>query len=65
MANPINWLDEETVCKRLGLNKYTLRLYTRNEKRKKINLRTAKLSKTKILYSGVDLEKYITSKLSA
>jgi hypothetical protein len=62
MSKGINWISEEDACQKLGINKYTLRTYTRNEKRKKLDLRTAKLSKTKILYSGVDIENYINER---
>lgn len=61
----INWIDEETAMEKLGYKKYPLRTATRDQKRKKLPIRTSKISKTKILYSGTDIEEYIASKQTA
>jgi hypothetical protein len=65
MSKGINWVDEKTACEKLGLTKYTLRTYTRDKERKKLFIRTSKLSKTVILYSGTDIENYILQKATA
>lgn len=60
MAKGINWLTEEEAVKALkyAYSPTSLQIFTRNEKRKKLPIRTVKIGK-KILYSGRDIEKYI------
>lgn len=60
----LNWTDEKTAADALGYTIQSLRIYTRSAKRKKLPIRTCKLSKKKILYSGSDIEKYKESKIA-
>lgn len=56
----INWVTEERAVEML-FNAYTplsLQIFTRNEKRRKLPIRTKKLGR-KILYSGADIENYL------
>lgn len=57
----INWISEEEAMKILGYSKSSLRIFTRNEKRKKLDIRTRKLNHRKILYSGTDINSFINS----
>lgn len=66
MAKGINWLTEEEAVKAMK-NVYSptsLQIFTRNEKRKKLPIRTTKIGK-KILYSGVDIENFLNQKHEA
>lgn len=55
----INWIREEKAMEMLGLAKSSLRIYTMNEKRRKLDIRTKKLNHKTILYSGSDIERFI------
>lgn len=59
----INWCSEEEAVKALAgaYNKESLRVFTRNEKRKKLPIRTSKIGR-KILYSKADIETFINQK---
>lgn len=66
MAKGINWLTEEEAVKALK-NAYTpksLQIFTRDQKRKKLPIRTNKIGK-KIIYSGVDIENFLNQKHEA
>lgn len=58
----LNWCSEAEAAKLLGYQVDSLRIFTRNEKRKKLPIRTSKLNHSKILYSKTDIDKYIASK---
>jgi hypothetical protein len=62
-AKTINWVSEERALEMLfhGYAKSSLRIFTRNEKRKKLPIMTKKLNHKTILYSGTDIETYINS----
>jgi hypothetical protein len=59
----IEWVSEVRALEMLfhGYKKSSLRLFTRNEKKKKLPIRTKKLNHKTILYSGTDIENYINS----
>jgi hypothetical protein len=58
----INWISEEQATQKLGYTKESLRLFTRNERMKKLPIRTTKINAKTILYSMTDIEEYINSK---
>jgi hypothetical protein len=49
MAKPINWISEEQATQKLGYTKESLRLFTRNERMKKLPIRTTKINAKTIL----------------
>jgi hypothetical protein len=60
----VNWISEERALQML-FNSYTkssLRIFTRNQKRKKLPIRTKKLNHKTILYSAIDIENFINSR---
>lgn len=61
MRAEINWIDENTAAAKLGYKPLSLRLFTRNEKRRKLPIRTKKLNHRTILYSMVDIDNYINN----
>jgi hypothetical protein len=55
-----NWCSEEEALNLLGFtNKYHLRVITRDEKRKRLDIRTSKPSGRKVLYSKTDIINHI------
>jgi hypothetical protein len=65
MQKGINWMSEEDAMKLLSYSKSSLRIFTRNEKRKKLPIRTSKLNNKTILYSGQDIQNYINQRATA
>ena len=61
----INWVSEEVAMQRLGYTKESLRILTRNEKRKTLPIRTSKPNRKTVLYSGNDIENYILERMYA
>lgn len=59
MKKTTEWIDEDTAMKILGYKKSSLRIFTRDPKRKKLPIRTVKLQSKKILYSKTDIEDFI------
>jgi hypothetical protein len=57
-----NWVDEQTAMKLTGYGKHSLRVFTMNEKRKKLPIRTRKLNAKEIIYSGSDIENWRNTK---
>ena len=59
----INWVNEQRAIEMLhnAYTKSSLRILTRNEKRKRLPIRTKKLNAKTILYSGTDIELFINS----
>jgi hypothetical protein len=57
-----NWVTQDRAVEMLhhAYTPLSLQIFTRNEKRKKLPIRTKKLGK-KILYSGSDIESFINS----
>lgn len=62
MAKPINWCKESEAMELLGYTKESLRILTRNEKRKRLPIRTSKINHKTILYSKQDIEDFINEK---
>jgi hypothetical protein len=64
-SKPVNWVSEERALEMLfnGYTKSSLRIFTRNEKRKKLPIRTKKLNHKTILYSGTDILNYINAEM--
>jgi hypothetical protein len=56
-----NWTDEKTAMQMLGYSKSSLRIFTMNEKRRKLDIRTKKLNHKTVLYSLVDIQRFINS----
>lgn len=61
----INWVNEAKACEMLGYAKKTLRIKTRDEKRKTLPIRTSKINHKTILYSGTDIENFIAERMTA
>lgn len=59
MSKKITWISEEEATALLGVDYKTLRIYTRNEKRRKWDILTTKPSKNKVWYSKEDLERHM------
>lgn len=59
----INWVAETEAIKLLhnAYTKESLRIFTMNEKRKKLPIRTKKLNHKTVLYSSTDIIDYINS----
>lgn len=59
----INWLTESEALQALknAYSKKCLQVYTRDEKRKKLPIRTTKVGR-KILYSGVDIQNFLNQR---
>jgi hypothetical protein len=64
-TTPFNWCSEEEAMKLLGYTKASLRILTRNEKRKSVPVRTSKPNYHTFLYSKTDIEKYIEERATA
>lgn len=60
-----NWMSEEQAAQKLGYKVESLRILTRNEKRKTLPIRTSKINRKTILYSGTDIENYINQRATA
>jgi predicted DNA-binding transcriptional regulator AlpA len=58
-TTPINWVKEQEAMQMLGYSKSSLRIFTMNEKRKKLPIRTKKLNHKTVLYSKMDIEQFI------
>lgn len=58
----INWISEEEASRVLGYKKNSLRILTRNEKRKRLPIRTSKINHKTILYSKTDIEDFINQR---
>jgi hypothetical protein len=58
-TSAINWIREEEAMKMLNYSKSSLRIFTRNEKRKKLDIRTRKLNHKTVIYSKTDIEQFI------
>jgi hypothetical protein len=58
-TNNYNWTSEKEAMELLGYKKSSLRIFTMNEKRKKLDIRTKKLNHKTILYSKVDIDRFI------
>jgi hypothetical protein len=56
-----NWCEESEAMQMLGYKKSSLRIFTMNEKRKKLDIRTKKLNHKTVLYSKTDIERFINS----
>lgn len=54
----INWVSEKVAMELLGYSKHSLRVFTMNEKRKKLPVRAKKLNAKTVIYSGVDIENF-------
>jgi hypothetical protein len=62
MSKPqINWINEKEATELLGYSKHSLRVFTMNEKRRKLDIRTKKLNHKTVLYSKVDIDRFINS----
>jgi hypothetical protein len=59
VSKAINWCKESEAMELLGYTKESLRILTRNEKRKRIPVRTSKINHKTILYSKTDIEQFI------
>jgi hypothetical protein len=64
MAKTINWIREEEATAILGYKKESLRILCRNEKRKRLPIRSIKLNFKTFLYSKADIEAYINSRVA-
>jgi hypothetical protein len=60
-TNNVNWTTEQEAMKLLNYSKHSLRVFTMNEKRKKLDIRTKKLNAKTVLYSKTDIENFINS----
>jgi hypothetical protein len=59
-TTPINWVKEQEAMQMLGYSKSSLRIFTMNEKRKKLPIRTKKLNHKTVLYSApLDIDQFI------
>jgi hypothetical protein len=56
-----NWIREHEAMALLNYSKSSLRIFTMNEKRRKLDIRTKKLNHKTVLYSKVDIERFINS----
>jgi hypothetical protein len=61
MKAAINWVREEEAMELLNYKKSSLRIFTMNEKRRKLDIRTKKLNHKTVLYSLVDIQRFINS----
>jgi hypothetical protein len=67
----IIWITEQEAADMLGLDGKTLRLYCRHNgkdgsrKRRKYDVMTSKLSKTKVIYNKVDIDRHIAINATA
>jgi hypothetical protein len=60
-TSAINWIREEEAMKMLNYSKSSLRVFTMNEKRRKLDIRTKKLNHKTVLYSKIDIDRFINS----
>jgi hypothetical protein len=60
-----NWCSEEEAMKLLGYQRDSLRILTRNAKRKTIPVRTTKPNYRTIYYSKTDIENYLNERATA
>jgi hypothetical protein len=58
-TSAINWISEQEAMQMLGYAKSSLRIFTMNEKRKKLPIRAKKLNHKKVIYSKTDIEQFI------
>lgn len=65
MAKKPDWINEQEASEMMGLKPRTLRVYTMNAKRKKFEIKTSKVSKTKIYYDKTDILYYINNLITA
>jgi hypothetical protein len=54
-----NWCSEAEAMQMLGYTKQSLRILTRNEKQKTLNIRTTKPNYRTVLYSKTDILNHI------
>lgn len=64
MSKNLDMIPEEEACALLRLKPDTLRKYTRNEKRRKLDIRTSKPTRKAIFYNRRDIETIIKMKAS-
>lgn len=60
-----NWMSEKDAAEKLGYKVESLRILARNEKRKTLPIRSTKINRKTILYSGTDIDNYINQKAIA
>jgi hypothetical protein len=61
----INWCSEEEAMQLLGYQRDSLRILTRNAKRKTLPIKTTKPNYRKILYSKTDIENFLNDRATA